>query len=84
MKTINDVWIDYNTRFPKVFIYLFGESCTNFRKDPYALRNSFGDMPTFFLKYFPKKDCDGKFNSSEICWILRLVDFNKTLASSMT
>ena len=25
-----------------------------------VLRNSFGDMPVLFLKYFPKNDCEGK------------------------
>ena len=28
---------------------------------------SFGDTPANRLKYFPKNDCEGKFNSSLIC-----------------
>ena len=44
----------------------------------------FGDMPTFFLKYFPKKDCEGKCSSSDICCIVMLDDLSITFASRMT
>ena len=45
---------------------------------------SLGEKPVTRLKYFPKNDCDGKFNSSLICSTVILVDFRNALASNAT
>ena len=47
-------------------------------------RYSLGEMPTYCLKYFPKKDCVGKFSLTAISLILRSVFSYNCFASVIT
>ena len=50
----------------------------------YLFLNSNGVIPTYRLKYLPKKEALGKFREFAISWIVILVPFSLALASIMT